>query len=696
MKKSLKALAVLSLFGLGLGSVTACGGSSKSITISVNGTAVGAEGVHVDEGSTFTLNATVDNGSESDVVVWSTNSPSAITFSSHSGAEITATANTPTTSGWVISASLEGDTTVSTAITVYIDEATRTYEISVDTANTRTTFFQGDTFNTQGLVVNETEFLNGVKGDTVELGSNEYTTSIAVGTVLDTLGSQTVTVTSVSDPTLTDTYVINVVENPVENFLTTMESFDSNNYVEYTITSRNGNYYLEPLNIYTPNFYLNGSLGVFWNKTATQIDQYSISYDKATGAETVNYQNILYKNKQADTDLVGFIKGSSPAGVTLADWDTAYESYISADSTTGSIIATDKAAVFFNDLFGLGTYDNQGNFLPYEVSISQVGDGTNVYDGMYMISFSDGTDIVDVRIISIYDDVAKAEVERLTGIIEAKDPSNYQDISEGYYEGNVEFVLSELAGAEYFGYQSLLTGDYFYSAPNYVEVGYGDTMASLGYPYLAEGYYNIEQTSTIGDATYEPGILQYGVNSRGQFSASSTTDATRTFDEVDFRWGDIVGLTDAASYKYWTIDGVTVSQFTDGTNIFDGYVFNYSIYDNTYDAVDILLNLDWGLGAAELTFENPDGSKYDAVYLEEIYGGSTTERLTISFSVIPTESGNMLGPCELSVYGKIDGEVGLLDTFSFMYSSYFPDGEDDVLNATYGSQLADVITPVAA
>ena len=37
MKKSLKALAVLSLFGLGLGSVTACGGSSKSITISVNG-----------------------------------------------------------------------------------------------------------------------------------------------------------------------------------------------------------------------------------------------------------------------------------------------------------------------------------------------------------------------------------------------------------------------------------------------------------------------------------------------------------------------------------------------------------------------------------------------------------------------------------------------------------------------------------
>ena len=56
----------------------------------------------------------------------------------------------------------------------------------------------------------------------------------------------------------------------------------------------------------------------------------------------------------------------------------------------------------------------------------------------------------------------------------------------------------------------------------------------------------------------------------------------------------------------------------------------------------------------------------------------------------------MLGPCELSVYGKIDGEVGLLDSFSFMYSSYFADGEDDVLNATYGSQLTDLITPVAA
>ena len=116
MKKSLKALAVLSLFGLGLGSVTACGGSSKSITISVNGTAVGnGESVNVTETSIFTLNATVDNGSEDDVVVWSTNSPSAITFSSHSGAEITATANTPTTTGWVVAATLESDSTVTTA-----------------------------------------------------------------------------------------------------------------------------------------------------------------------------------------------------------------------------------------------------------------------------------------------------------------------------------------------------------------------------------------------------------------------------------------------------------------------------------------------------------------------------------------------------------------------------------------------------
>ena len=222
MKKSLKALAVLSLFGLGLGSVTACGGSSKSITISVNGTAVGnGESVNVTETSIFTLNATVDNGSEDDVVVWSTNSPSAITFSSHSGAEITATANTPTTTGWVVAATLESDSTVTTAITVIVDEATRTYSISVDTTSAKTTFFQGETFSTQGLVVNETEYINGTEGDTVELGSSEYTTSIAVGTTLDTLGSQTVTVTSNVDESLTATYVINVVENPLANFFDT-------------------------------------------------------------------------------------------------------------------------------------------------------------------------------------------------------------------------------------------------------------------------------------------------------------------------------------------------------------------------------------------------------------------------------------------------------------------------------------------
>ena len=699
MKKSLKALAVLSLFGLGLGSVTACGGSSKSITISVNGTAVGnGKSVNVTETSIFTLNATVDNGSEDDVVVWSTNSPSAITFSSHSGAEITATANTPTTTGWVVAATLESDSTVTTAITVIVDEATRTYSISVDTTSAKTTFFQGETFSTQGLVVNETEYINGTEGDTVELGNSEYTTSIAVGTTLDTLGSQTVTVTSNVDESLTATYVINVVENPLANFFDTMESFSSNNYVEYTITSSNGSYYLYPLNIYTPDFYLNGSLGVFWNKTANQIDQYAITYDDKTGAEIVYYQNILYENKQARTDLVGFIKSSSPAGVTLADWDSSYESMVTSDSTTGGMIATDDAAAFFNDLFGLGYYDSNHDFVPYEVTISQVGDGTNVYEGMYMITFSDGSDVVDAKIISVYDETAQSEVERLTGIIEAKDPSNYKDVSDGYYESNVEFVLSELAGADYFGYQSLLTGDYFYSTPNYTEVVYGETMTNyLGYPYLAEGYYNLEQTSNIGDNTYEAGVLNYAVGATdGSLYLSTTTDTENSFESYDNRWGELIGLTDVDSYKYWSIEGVTISQFTDGTSVFDGYVFQYAIYDNTFDCTDLLLKLDWGLGATKLKFENEDGSQYESVYLEEIYGGSKTEKIVVTVAIVPTSSGNALGPCEMSVYGTVDGETGLLDTFSFMYSSYFDGSDEDVLNASYGSQFADIINPVQA
>ena len=50
----------------------------------------------------------------------------------------------------------------------------------------------------------------------------------------------------------------------------------------------------------------------------------------------------------------------------------------------------------------------------------------------------------------------------------------------------------------------------------------------------------------------------------------------------------------------------------------------------------------------------------------------------------------------MSVYGTVDGETGLLDTFSFMYSSYFDGSDEDVLNASYGSQFADIINPVQA
>ena len=110
----------------------------------------------------------------------------------------------------------------------------------------------------------------------------------------------------------------------------------------------------------------------------------------------------------------------------------------------------------------------------------------------------------------------------------------------------------------------------------------------------------------------------------------------------------------------------------------------------------MLLKLDWGLGATKLTFENEDGSQYESVYLEEIYGGSKTEKIVVTVAVVPTSSGNALGPCEMSVYGTVDGETGLLDTFSFMYSSYFDGSDEDVLNASYGSQFADIINPVQA
>ena len=136
--KKMKLIAAMSLVGLGLSGLSGCSNSAveeTSISISVNGTAVEANGnVSVDELTPFTLKATVNNGGADDVVSWGSSTPNAFTFSSLTGLETTATANYASSTPITIFAQLQDDASVKTTINVTVNSVELTYKLSVDTS----------------------------------------------------------------------------------------------------------------------------------------------------------------------------------------------------------------------------------------------------------------------------------------------------------------------------------------------------------------------------------------------------------------------------------------------------------------------------------------------------------------------------------------------------------------------------------
>lgn len=303
MKKSLKALAVLSLFGLGLGSVTACGGSSKSITISVNGTAVAdGESATVNELSTFILTATIDGAEEGDSILWSSNSPTALSFNQTTGSEVSVIANTPSTTGWQVSAELEGEASVRSTISIIVNEVTKTYAITVDTSDAKTNYNQGEAFTSQGLVVNKSLLANGeiVEGQDVEMGADEYTLSIADGTLLTEAGTIEVTVTP-TDTTLEpgkfnitvakdDLYLLNMALNhyaetsDLELVTTSIEGEGETATKDSSIVSVWGDYALE----------IDSTTKALYHSTENGIHKYEVGADTATQSYTLTDAGTLY------------------------------------------------------------------------------------------------------------------------------------------------------------------------------------------------------------------------------------------------------------------------------------------------------------------------------------------------------------------------------------------------------------------
>ena len=256
--KKMKLIAAMSLVGLGLSGLSGCSNSAveeTSISISVNGTAVEANGnVSVDELTPFTLKATVNNGGADDVVSWGSSTPNAFTFSSLTGLETTATANYASSTPITIFAQLQDDASVKTTINVTVNSVELTYKLSVDTSEMDLSYDLGDTFSSDGLVVMLTGYAGETAQDPVEIGSDEYELSIADGTVLETAGQVEVTVTADEYEAEPAKFSITVEDNPLyplqrnlaalkdENSLTTIEYSNGSQSPTYSsmVSSWNG------------------------------------------------------------------------------------------------------------------------------------------------------------------------------------------------------------------------------------------------------------------------------------------------------------------------------------------------------------------------------------------------------------------------------------------------------------------------
>lgn len=422
MKKSLKALAVLSLFGLGLGSVTACGGSSKSITISVNGAAVGANGVHVNELSTVTFSATIDGGAETDTVVWATNSASAFTFSSTTGNEVTATANTPSTTGYVVSATLEGDASVTTSITVYVDEVTRTYELMVDTSNAVTTYDTGDAFSTQGLVVNAAELANGTVVNSYELGADEYTltnaadgSTIKNGDILTEEGLMTINVTPVDETYKATSFVISVEFNAVSIVTTTLDSFAENGSIFMNFVYGQTDKGFDILGYdaqtgiwgdYLVDIVGTNGISQIYHQENGEVRKYFMEKTAENTYNILKYDQPMYYNYAAITDVTE-MASLNQIPTYLDIYDDSIEdalTYVETSSDGAYVFTVDSNSSLFNTIVNTSgiQYDDavQSAFASGQnvsAEVQAVADGTSVMFDVYAYPASNTNNVLAVR-----------------------------------------------------------------------------------------------------------------------------------------------------------------------------------------------------------------------------------------------------------------------------------------------------------
>ena len=581
MRKAMRALTVLSLFGLGLGSVTSCGPAEKSISLTVDGKAVeNGSSVTVNQAVPFTLKATLANGSEEDQIVWRTNAASAFTFSAQVGEEITVTPNTATTTGYTISASLQGDNTVTTAINVIVTAGETKYSLDVDTSDMKTEYVQGDFFSTEGMEVYGVESINGQEINRYELGATEYTIDLTNGTRLEEVGTITVHVNPVDQTYAAGSFDISVVENRAWGFVNFMQDLADNGYMGlYSDDSG----YVYTSNFVTDDFYFDLRTGMYYRNETSGVRQYEIGGEEAL---EVRDAGNVYKNYKNQTDLKDFIKTATNATSSLDEWLPEYSTGIEVYTNSGYefYVLNSDASNFLASIYGYDSLSLDGvNILPVSAEVTFIDDANSVAQIIFFVSVQGQQLMAGTEFLGTLDQETRAEIAEIDSIITAKDPSNFTAYDSAYTNPLFQAAVEGIGGAQTVAYTTTSKSTYIVT-PTSVEARFFD-LESGAYNVFGHGILDSDYTFTddYGEVhNLTSGALRYEITANpttGEATAfnigvESDPDITST-DDFGYRWTDMP-LLSKDFWKYYTFDSL------ESLPVYDDDGKNIIEYTDTY------------------------------------------------------------------------------------------------------------------
>lgn len=700
--KKMRLIAAMSLVGLGLSGLSGCaelpGGETNdttndttkaSISISVNGTAVEANGsVTVDELTPFTLKATVNNGEADDVVSWGSSTASAFTFSSSTGLETTATANYASSTPIQLFAQLQDDASVKTTVNVTINPAEREYQLSLNVPEDLKTFTQGDAFTANGLEVMVQETINGSVADSYLISEEEYTVSIVEGTILSHAGRQTVTVTATDETFGSATYDITVLENEL---FPIADAINKLNSVGYTYGSVNSSGMISFSEYVTSDRYFDSMTGIYYRlendgkvkryeQLSTPADSYTLrdlgnAYLNGKPATNLN-EVIKYKN--------GVVTSFSDLPSNLIDGMTTY-----SDQYGEYFVFSESASLALADALGYSNLaimvDNQQVELPVdhvEAMLDHYDDESAMITFMTYIEYPTeedpsvkepmlaGIDVFATLNCPILAENGMTPLEdfaEFDDAIDTKKAGVYIAYDESYVDTNLDMVFNTIAEAPEFAYEvNGMSASLYNLNANSAEAL---VVNSDGYYYSGIGLLDGEYSAQLGDelVDYEPGLVTYLLvpqpDQTASVSFSESDTSITSMGQLSIRWGDAPLFTEDAR-KMYTLDSFGMQPvYGEDNETLTGLVESYT-YGLSGDELDFTSSLDY----IDWANSSETGENQDHLTTEFGFTPLKVEvNLTLSYTASLDGSGNLTG---LEVVGYSVGINYYIQQDGLVYGFY--------------------------